>query len=288
MASLEVTNWFGDLVSHPQVLVEANSVEDIVAILKDPVKYPSPVRAVGSNHSTAPCGVADGGTLVKMTNMNRILSITGDSVTAQAGALYIDVAHELEKSKLQFYVNTEIGSLSIGSAACAGTKDGSMPGEFGQVNSYVTNIKMALPSGELLEVTEDQPDLMQKVRSSYGLFGIVYEATLRVRPILPMAVYHETFTLEDFVTKLPELWARNESMMFYTFPFDNLITVEFRKYNPGATGARPATCGNCGISCGARPDPMFCHESQRRSQTLLFVIRPSMSSTPCGASSSRI
>ncbi|MGH9378752.1 MAG: FAD-binding oxidoreductase, partial [Terriglobia bacterium] len=175
MASLEVTNWFGDLVSHPQVLVEANSVEDIIAILKDPMKYPSPVRAVGSNHSTAPCGVADGGTLVKMTNMNRILNITGDSVTAQAGALYIDIAHELEKSKLQFYVNTEIGSLSVGSAACAGTKDGSMPGEFGQVNSYVTNIKMVLPSGELLEVTEDQPDLMQKARSSYGLFGIVYE-----------------------------------------------------------------------------------------------------------------
>lgn len=260
MASLEVTNWFGDLVSHPQVLVEANSVEDVIAILKDPVKYPSPVRAVGSNHSTAPCGVADGGTLVKMTNMNRILSITSESVTAQAGALYIDVAHELEKSKLQFYVNTEIGSLSIGSAACAGTKDGSMPGEFGQVNSYVTNIKMVLPSGELLEVTEDQPDVMQKVRSSYGLFGIVYEATLRVRPILPMAVYHETFTLEDFVTKLPELWARNESMMFYTFPFDNLITVEFRKYNPGATGAPASYVWKLRNFMWGTAGPAFCHE----------------------------
>ena len=29
-----------------------------------------------------------------------------------------------------------------------------MPGEFGQVGSYVTRIKMVLPSGELLEVTE--------------------------------------------------------------------------------------------------------------------------------------
>ncbi len=232
-----ITNWFGDLVSHPQVVVEANSNDDIIAILKDPQKYPSPVRAVGSNHSTAPCGVVEGGTLIKMSKMNQILSITSDTVTAQAGALYIDVAKELEKRQLQFYVNTEIGNLSIGSAACAGTKDASMPGEFGQVGSYVTNLKMVLPSGELLEINESQPELLQQVRSSYGLLGIVVEASLRIRPIVPMAVYHETYSLEDFIQKLPELKARNESMMYYIFPFEDAITVEFRKYNPGASGS---------------------------------------------------
>ena len=71
MAGIPVTNWFGDLTSHPQVVVEAASVDDIVTVLKDPGQYPSPVRAVGSNHSTSPCGVADGGTLIKMSKMNR-------------------------------------------------------------------------------------------------------------------------------------------------------------------------------------------------------------------------
>ncbi len=260
MPPLTVTNWFGDLVSHPQVLVEPQSVDDIIAIMKDSGKYPSPVRAVGSNHSTSPCGVADGGTLVKMTNMNRILSITGDSVTAQAGALYIDVAHELENHQLQFYVNTEIGSLSVGSAACAGTKDGSMPGEYGQVGSYVTNVKMVLPSGELIEAGEDQPDLLRKVRSSYGTFGIVYEATLRVKPIQPMAVYHETFSLDDFVRRLPELWARNESMMYYLFPFQDLITVEFRRYNPGAAGTPARHVWQLRNFMWAKAGPLFCYE----------------------------
>src|SRR5579862_3507275 len=131
MATPTVTNWFGDLVSHPQVVVEAGSTADVVAILKDPVKYPSPVRAIGSNHSTAPCGVVEGGTLIMMSKMNQIRQITDDSVTAQAGAIYIDVAQELQKKNLQFHVNTEIGNLSMGSAACSGTKDGSMPGEYG-------------------------------------------------------------------------------------------------------------------------------------------------------------
>jgi hypothetical protein len=171
-----------------------------------------------------------------MSTMNQIQQISAEAVTAQAGAIYIDVAQELQKKNLQFYVNTEIGNLSIGSAACCGTKDGSMPGEYGQVGSYLTEVEMVLPSGDILEVDESQPELLQQIRSSYGLFGIVTAATFRVRPILPMAVYHETFTLEDFVQKLPALIARNESMMYYVFPFENLITVEFRKYNPGASG----------------------------------------------------
>ena len=66
MAGITVTNWFGDLVSHPQIVVEAKSVGDIVPFLKDPDQYPSPVRAVGSNHSTTQGGMADGGTLIKM------------------------------------------------------------------------------------------------------------------------------------------------------------------------------------------------------------------------------
>jgi len=238
MPDLAVQNWFGDIVSHPRVVVEAKSAAGIARILKDPDKYPSPVRAVGSNHSTAPCGVADGGTMIKMRGMNRILELTDETVTVQAGAILIDVAHELKRRGLQFHVNTEIGNLSIGSAACAGTKDGSMPGEYGQVSSYCTRIKMVLPSGKILEVSdESDPELMKMLRSSYGTFGIVTEATFRIRPIQPMEVYHETFTVKDFAKRLPELWARGYSMMYYMFLFDELVTAEFRKYNPRAKGA---------------------------------------------------
>jgi FAD/FMN-containing dehydrogenase len=236
MADPEVTNWFGDLVSHPRVIVDAHALDDIIAVLRDPAKYPSPVRAVGSNHSTAPCGVADGGTLIRM-KMNRILDIGADTLTVEAGARHIDLARELEQRNLQFYVNTEIGSLTAGSAACAGTKDASFAGEYGQVGSYIVAVKLVLPSGELLEVTEAQPDLLRQVRSSYGTFGIVTQVTYRIRPLLPMAVYHETYTLDDFITKLDELKARGESMMYYAFPFADKITVEFRRYNPAATGA---------------------------------------------------
>jgi FAD/FMN-containing dehydrogenase len=262
--STVVTNWFGDLTSHPQVVVEAASADDIAKILKDPGRYPSPVRAVGSNHSTAPCGAADGGTLIKMSGLNRILDIGDQTLTAQAGAIAIDLAHELEKHNKQFYVNTEIGGLSVGSAAVAGTKDSSMPGESGQVGSYITGVKMVLPSGDLLEVTEEgQPELMQQVRSSYGTFGIVYEATYRIRPIVPMAVRHVTYHIDDFIAKLPELWQSGESLMYYLFPFENLITVEFRHYNPGASGIPDRVPWALRNYMWATAGPAFCAQVEK-------------------------
>jgi len=262
MSDLTVTNWFGDLVSHPQVIVDANSVDDIVKVLKDPGRYPSPVRAVGSNHSTSPCGAADGGTLIRM-KMNRILNIGTDTLTVEAGAIHIDMAQELEKHNLQFYVNTEIGRLSAGSAACAGTKDASFPGEYGQVGSYISGVKMVLPSGDLLTVTSDQPELMQKVRSSYGLFGIIYEVTYKIRPLLPMHVHHKTYKLADFVSALPELKALDYSMMYYIFPFEDLITVEFRKYNPGASGEPNRTAWPLRNYVWGTSGPKFVHDLEQ-------------------------
>src|SRR5260370_36430964 len=123
MPDATITNWFGDLVSHPQVVVEAASVNDIVAVLNDPDRYPSPVRAVGSYHSCSPCGSADGGAIIKMFGMNRILDITPDTVTGGDGALYIHIAKALEERQLQVYVNNAIGNLSPGSGCCAGNKD---------------------------------------------------------------------------------------------------------------------------------------------------------------------
>jgi FAD/FMN-containing dehydrogenase len=227
----KVRNWFGDIHSQPRVVVKPTKVEEIVAVLKNPEKYPSPVRAVGSNHSVTRCTVADGGTLIDMTGLNRILQIGPDTVTAEGGALYIDVAKELDKQHLQFYVNIELGNLSLGSGACCGTKDGSFPGQFGQVNAYVTSMKLVTPAGELIEVSQEKdPELMQAMRSSYGLLGIVYEVTLKVRPVRPLIVQNITYSLADFEKSLPALLQRGDAMMFYMSPYLDRITVEFTSF----------------------------------------------------------
>lgn len=230
----QFTNWGKTIASHPRVVVKPTTVAELVTIMQDAETYPAPVRAIGSNHSTTQCAVANGGTVVDMTAFNQILEIGSDTVTAQAGALYIDVAQALREKGLQFFVNVELGNLSLGSAACGGTKDASMPGEFGQVCSYAISLKMVTAQGELIEINEEQPELLRIARSSYGLFGIVYAVTFRVRPARPMALRHQVYKLDAFNQALPGLLnrpdAEQESMMLYLFPFLDEIAVEFRKY----------------------------------------------------------
>ena len=61
-----LTNYFGDVSSSPAVIVDADSIDEVIEIVKQRKKYPAPLRPIGSNHSTTPCGAADGGTIIRM------------------------------------------------------------------------------------------------------------------------------------------------------------------------------------------------------------------------------
>ena len=102
-------------------------------------------------------------------------------MTAEAGVLYLDLAEALEKRDMQMHVNTEIGNLTLGSAACAGTKDASIPGEFGQVKPYAIGVKMILSSGDRLEITEDaQPEVMKLARSARVFLTNAFQRATRI------------------------------------------------------------------------------------------------------------
>lgn len=183
MATL--TNYDGSISATPRQIVRPTTVAEIQAALKDRTKYPSPVRAMGSHHSLTPCAISEG-TVIDMSRMTRVIQIdpARGTMTAEAGLQYIDAATALRKQKLQFHLNIEIGNMTLGSAACCHTKDALDGHEFGQVGSYVTAVKWVNPAGELEEASEDRhPDLLRMVRSSYGLCGVIYEVTLRIKPI---------------------------------------------------------------------------------------------------------
>jgi len=140
---------------------------------------------MGSYHSLTPCASSDG-TIIDMTGMKRILEIDRQNMTftAEAGLQFVEASRALRAQKLQFLTNIEIGNMTLGAAACCHTKDGLDGGEFGQVGSYVTRIKWVTPSAELAEASEtNNPGLLNLMRSSYGLCGVICEVTFRIKPL---------------------------------------------------------------------------------------------------------
>ncbi len=156
---VEVQNWKRAITYHAHSVEAIGSDEDIRRIVKDPTRYPSPVRVKESHHSTTRCVVAEGGTVLDVSGFNRILSIDKEKcqLTMQADVLYIGAAKELDRNDLQFYVNVEIGNLTVVSGACGGTKDASYFSkaegwEFGQVASFTSESKLCNPTAHFLKL----------------------------------------------------------------------------------------------------------------------------------------
>lgn len=268
-------SWFHDRIqSEHGAIIKGCCEAKITGILRDCARYPSPVRPLGSRHSMTPCMSAEGtgddgtkhwGTLVDMTALTALRDGSGEpgthslrvipdaggesaSVTVPAGRTFIDVAHELNEHEppWMFRVNTELGPLTIGAAACGATKDSSFHGESGQVCHDVIGMRLIRPDGRAEDIGEHHPDL-PALRCSYGLFGIVAEVTFRVYRKYYVSMEHrkiepedgETFTARELQRHFDD-WIGprdNENAVFlYLFPYRNRIVAEIRR-KPVTEGA---------------------------------------------------
>jgi FAD/FMN-containing dehydrogenase len=217
--STTVTNYDGSIVSGPKQLVRPRSVDELQNILRQRDRYPSPVRAMGSYHSLTPC-VSSPGTIVDMKGLNTVVAIDAHRMTftAQAGLEMIEAARALRKQNLQFMLNIEIGNMTIGSAACCQTKDALDGVGFGQVNSFVTGVKWVSPSGTLEEASEEKnPELLPLIRASYGLAGIVYEVTFKIKPLEIVRFNYEVHEVASVTQdQISKAIASNESLVCWT------------------------------------------------------------------------
>lgn len=240
MTSPSNRNWYGDIQCYEGAALAPRSEAEVVAILRDE-RYPSPVRPMGSRHSVTGCMAArapgDGqrwGTALDMTQMRGAIRVDREAgtLTVPAGRTFFDVAHELrDDHDLQFRVNTELGTLTMGAAACGGTKDSSFPGEFGQVCSDVVALRLATPDGKVRTLKAGDPDF-DAVRGSYGLLGVVTEVTFRVVPHEYLSIEHVEIALEDFETSCRRWLDGRTAVFLYLFPYagrSGRIVAELRR-----------------------------------------------------------
>jgi hypothetical protein len=232
----QVVNYDGSITANPQQLIYPEKVEDIQAVLRDPEHFPSPVRAMGSYHSLTPCASSDG-TILDMSHMTRLISIdaTNLTFTAQAGMQIIDASKALRAQSLQMHLNIEIGNMTLGSAACCHSKDALDGVEFGQVSSYVTQIKWVTPSGDLAEASEtNNPDLLRIMRSSYGLCGVIYEVTLRIKPIEALHLTYLPRPVDELTQEeVDHLLDTSEGLICWTVERTAIFQQRTRISDPG-------------------------------------------------------
>jgi hypothetical protein len=218
----------------PATTVQATNPTEILAVMRDWKKCPSPVRPMGSGSSTTRCVTANGGTQLDLSPMNRVLKIDADTVTVQPGISLPELAQILSEEGLELIGGFDLAGRTVGGAVCAAGLEASMAGDVGQFASHVVQMKVLSPNGKKFVVNDKTKSLLALMRLSYGLLGVVYEITLRVRPIQGFSVQTAKVSFKDFAKLGAKLPTAKAGVKLYLLPFRDRIYFELRR--PAAEG----------------------------------------------------
>lgn len=228
-AGIAFRNWNNSASSTPRVVAVPENLQELIDVVKN-TNYPSPLRVGGSFHSLNLCFATDG-TQIRLSNFDQIsVDVAALTVTVGASVKMIQIRDGLRPYGMQIEVAPEIGNATAGSVACCGTKDASLRRSGpGQVSSTVIGVKLVNAKGDVETITEvGDPDKMRAVRSSYGLFGVIFEVTFRIQRQSVLSYRHEIFSLTSPPSR-EKLLGGADGVLAFCLPYSNRIIAEQRR-----------------------------------------------------------
>jgi glycolate oxidase len=193
----------------PQVVVLPRTTEQVSQVVRLAAEARLPViaRGMGSGLAAGSVPIPDGGIVVCLTRMNRILEldILNATVRCEAGVVTSDLQAEVEKHGLFYPPDPSSNRHSTigGNVAC--NAGGPRCLKYGVTGDYVLGLTVVLADGRILR-TGGKPikdvtgyDLKGLFTGSEGTLGLITEALLRLiaRPRFTRTALAEFLSLED-------------------------------------------------------------------------------------------
>lgn len=176
----------------PHGVVIARSAEQISALLRAAQTHQVPVTVRGGGLTTEGESVAFGGVLLDMTGMSRVLRIDAAALTVrtQAGIFWHSLAEELRRDNLDYLSAPLNLTSSVGGSLNVGGIDVNSP-RLGCSADQALALQVVTPTGDIVECSDaENAELFERVILGYGQFGVITEATLKVRPYTPIRMHY--------------------------------------------------------------------------------------------------
>lgn len=222
-------SWNSADFSYPSKVVNPRNVKELVEVVRNREKYPSPLRVAGHRHSMTPC-FATTGTQVLMKHFNDIsVDVEARTVTVGANVDMYTMRNALRRYGMQAVVTPEIGNATAGSICCSGTKDSSLgPNGLGQLSSIVTEMKWVNACGEIEVInSERDPEKMYYARSSNGLLGVIFEVTFKIQKPVLLQYEYAAFPVDRMPSR-DEVFGGADGVLGFMTPYSNRMIAERR------------------------------------------------------------
>lgn len=239
VARLRDSGKFARRAPAKSALARPSNLRDLREMLQPGSPFPAPFRPVGAATASTDCASATVGTVVDMTAFDQIVNIDAynDVAVVQAGVTLDTLSGALEQHGLELAGAHDLMGRTAGGAVAGGCIGAAISGDGAFFASQVISMKAVTPNGRLLEIGPDKANLLHAFRLSYGMLGIIYEMTLRVRPTRPFAVDHRRCSIAQFSAAAEKLSRTDIGIKFYLLPFRDRVYLDLRRYSPSATAA---------------------------------------------------
>jgi len=188
----------GQPMGVPELVVRPTTVEQVSAMLALANRKGIPIVPWGAGSGSQGGAVAtQGGILVDVRGLDRLIAVDERSLTATVQTGMMNDAFEVALNERgltypHYPASTSIATVG-GYIACRGS--GVLSTRYGKIEDIVVSLQIVLPDGRAVRTLPVPrhavgPDLTQLFVGSEGTFGIITEATLRVRPLPEMRTFH--------------------------------------------------------------------------------------------------
>jgi glycolate oxidase len=180
-------------ISHlPDAVVAPVSTKEIVAIvnLANEMKMPLVPRGGGTNLSAGSVPI-EGGIVVALHRMNKILEIDTDNLTAtvEPGVITAALHKAVEEQGLFYPPDPQSMFMSTIGGNVAENAGGPRGVKYGVTRDYIQGVEVVVPTGSVIRAggktikNVSGYDLIRLFTGSEGTLGIITEITLRLLPL---------------------------------------------------------------------------------------------------------
>jgi hypothetical protein len=169
-----------------------------------------------------------------MTHLDRVFRVDSEhqTVTVEAGIRIEALIATLAEDGLELVGGFELQGRTVGGAVaapCFGPCIGNSGSFF---SSHVVAMKIVTANGKILTIDRKQKNLLAAFRMSFGLLGVIYEVTLRVRPIQTFTASHRRVSINKFASIVDTLAMSDVGFKFYLMPYRDRVYLVLRRYDP--------------------------------------------------------
>jgi len=218
-------------------------LNDLRRYLQPESGSPLPIRPQGAGTAATDCNQTSSGSILHMSGLDRVIRVDTNNrtVTVETGLPIETLVATLAEDGLELIGGFELQGRTVGGAVaapCYGPCIGSSGSYF---SSHVVAMKVITADGKMFAIDAGQKNLLAAFRMSFGLLGVIYEVTLRVRPIRTFTASHRRVTIDKFASIVDTLSVSNVGFKFFLMPYRDRVYLDLRRYDtdPGNTYTAP-------------------------------------------------